>query len=70
MPGSDAELVGVVSAVLKGSLTPMEIRWDVPHAWCLQLWMIYWSDYWNPNVGGIASEKPREQRTDTLASVL
>lgn len=69
-PGHDAELVGIVSAVLHGSLTPAQILGDLSYAYCQQLRAIYWSDIWNRETGGIASERPREMRTNSLASVL
>lgn len=69
-PGHAAEFVSIVSAVLHGSLTPAQILGDLPYAYCMQLRAIYWSEIWNRETGGIESEKPRELRTNTLASVL
>ena len=51
-PGWEASYVSKVSAVLHGSLTPHQIRWELPLADGLQFVTYWWNHCYERAIGG------------------
>jgi hypothetical protein len=51
-PGWEASYVAKISAVLHGSLTPHQIRWELPLADGLRFVTYWWNHFFERYVGG------------------
>jgi hypothetical protein len=52
-PGWEATYIAQVSAVLYGSLTPAQIRWDLPLADGLRFVTYWWNHYYERAMHGV-----------------
>lgn len=63
--------MATLSAVLQGSMTPDQIRWEITYAWGLQCFIIWWRDYFDARAAGIASMPlVRLAKTKSLSDVM